>query len=42
MTRPKGANPKIEWDSEKWSVRLPVEDRKVIDASWKPGTTYVV
>ena len=34
--------PKIGWDGTTWSVSLPVEGGKLIEASWRPGATHVV
>ena len=41
---PPSANPhpKIEWDGKTWSVTLPLEDGKVLNAKWDPAITYVV
>ena len=35
-------SPRIQWDGTTWSVRLPVQEDNVVEASWKPGLTYVV
>ena len=35
-------SPRIQWDGTTWSVRLPVQEGSVVEASWKPGLTYVV
>ena len=34
--------PSIQWDGRTWVVRLPVEDGNVLEATWKPGSTYIV
>lgn len=35
-------NPEIKWDGKTWFVTLPVERGHVIEATWEPGSTYVV
>lgn len=35
-------SPRIQWDGTSWSVSLPLQEGNVLDASWKPGLTYVV
>ena len=35
-------NPEINWEDNEWSITLPLEDGTVLNASWKPGITYVV
>jgi len=35
-------SPLVQWDGATWSVRLPVQEGNVLEASWKPGLTYVV
>ncbi len=35
-------SPRIQWDGTTWSARLPVQEGSVVEASWKPGLTYVV
>ena len=42
MPRQQAPVPEVKWEDEKWSVALPLEDGKVVHASWKPGVTYVV
>ena len=42
MPRQESTNPKIKWEDNQWSVTLPLEDGRVVDATWKPGVTYVV
>ncbi len=36
------AQPTINWDGTTWSVTLPIEGGKLLEASWNPGVTYVV
>ena len=42
MPSPSTPHPKIEWDGKTWSVTLPLEDGKVINAKWDPGISYVL
>ena len=42
MAQHKGTNPEVRWDGDTWFVTLPVDDGKVIEATWKPAFTYVV
>ena len=35
-------SPQVKWEDGTWFVTLPLEDGKMIEASWKPGLTYVV
>ena len=42
MARQQHQNPAIKWENNEWSITLPLEDGKVLNASWKPGITYVV
>ena len=42
MPRRRAADPRITWDDNTWSVTLPMDDGKVIEATWKPAVTYVV
>ena len=42
MPRPGSANPEIRWEDNAWSVRLPLDDGRQVEATWTPGTTYVV
>ena len=42
MTSNSNPGPDIEWDGSKWSVMLPVEQGKVLNAEWEPGLTYVI
>ena len=34
--------PSIQWDGKTWSVTLPVEGGKILEASWDPGVAYVL
>ena len=36
------SSPDIRWDDNSWFVTLPLEDGRTVEASWKPGLTYVV
>ena len=42
MPRQESANPRIEWQDNQWSVTLPLDDGRVVNATWTPGMTYVV
>ena len=42
MTQAPKSSPEIKWDGKTWSVTLPVERGKVLEAKWQPGVTYVV
>ena len=42
MPRQQSTNPRIKWEDNQWSVTLPLEDGRVVNATWKPGVTYVV
>ena len=42
MPRQESTNPKIKWEDNQWSVTLPLQDGRVVNATWKPGVTYVV
>ena len=42
MTRQQAARPEITWDGKTWSVTLPFEDGRAVEAKWSPGVTYVV
>ena len=42
MRQPGSANPEIKWEDNAWSIRLPLEDGRQVEATWKPGATYVV
>ena len=42
MAQHEGTNPEIKWEGGTWFVTLPVDNGKVIEATWKPGVTYVV
>ena len=42
MARQNQQNPEIKWEDNQWSIALPLEDGRVLNASWKPGITYVV
>ena len=42
MPRRESANPRIEWKDNQWSVTLPLDDGRAVNATWKPGNTYVV
>ena len=35
-------SPEVKWEDGTWFVTLPVDDGKVVEASWKPPVTYVV
>ena len=42
MAQKSGKSPQIKWEGDEWSISLPLEDGRVVNASWKPGVTYVV
>ena len=42
MTGQQTKTPRIEWKDNQWTVTLPLDDGRVVDASWKPAMTYVV
>lgn len=42
MAQESSKTPQIKWEDNEWSITLPLEDGKVLNASWKPGVTYVV
>ena len=42
MARQKNQDPQIKWEDDQWSVTLPLEGGRILNASWKPGVTYVV
>ena len=42
MPAKESTSPRIEWKDNQWSVTLPLDDGSVVDATWKPGITYVV
>ena len=42
MPRQESTNPQIKWEDNQWSVTLPLEDGRVVNATWKPGVTHVV
>ena len=42
MPEQQTSQPKIHWDGKTWHVNLPIDGGKMLEASWKPGTTYVV
>jgi len=42
VTRQQGARPELQWDGKTWSVTLPLEDGRAVEAQWSPGVTYVV
>ena len=42
IPRQESTNPQIKWEDNQWSVTLPLEDGRVVNATWKPGITYVV
>ena len=35
-------NPVIKWEDNQWSVTLPLDDGRTLNAKWKPAMTYVV
>ena len=41
MAQESGESPQIKWEDNEWTVTLPLEDGRVLNASWKPGVTYV-
>lgn len=42
MARKSSKSPEIKWQDNKWSITLPLEDGRILEASWDPGLTYVV
>ena len=42
MAQESGNSPNIKWEDNEWSITLPLEDGRVLNAAWKPGVTYVV
>jgi len=42
LTPQSQSSPTIQWDGTTLSVHLPVQQGNVLEASWKPGLTYVV
>ena len=42
MAQESGKSPQIKWEDNEWSITLPLEDGRVLNATWKPGVTYVV
>ena len=42
MTQDAKRSPEIKWDGKSWSLTLPVEQGKVLQAKWNPGRTYVI
>lgn len=42
MARPKKANPRITWEDNTWSVSLPMDDGRLLNARWQPALTYVI
>lgn len=42
MPGQESANPRIEWKDNRWSVTLPLDDGRAVNATWKPANTYVV
>ena len=42
MSPQQNTTPRTEWKDNQWSVTLPLEDGRVVNATWKPGLTYVV
>ena len=42
MAQESGKSPSIKWEDNEWSITFPLEDGRVLNASWKPGITYVV
>ena len=39
---PAQRDPQVRYEDNTWHVTLPLDDGKVIDASWRPPHTYVV
>ena len=42
MARQKNQDPQIKWEDNQWSITLPLEDGRILNASWKPVVTFVV
>ena len=42
MPQQESRNPHIKWEDSQWSITLPLDDGRVVNATWKPGMTYVV
>ena len=42
MPGQEGAKPRIEWKDNQWSVTLPLDDGRAVNATWEPSVTYVV
>ena len=42
MAQESGKSPSIKWEDNEWSIAIPLEDGRLLNASWKPGVTYVV
>ena len=42
MPARQAASPEVKWEDGTWFITLPVDDGKVVEASWKPPVTYVV
>ena len=42
MTQATRKSPDIKWDGKTWSLALPIEHGKVLQATWDPGRTYVI
>ena len=42
MAQESGKSPQIKWEDNEWSITLPLEDGRILNASWKPGMTYVI
>ena len=34
--------PEIKWEDNQWSVTLPLDDGRTVNATWKPAITFVV
>ena len=34
--------PEIKWEDNRWSVTLPLDDGRTVNATWKPAIVYVV
>ena len=42
MTQDMRKSPELKWDGKTWSLTLPVENGKVLQAKWDPGRTFVI
>ena len=42
MSEKKNTTPRIEWKDNQWSVTLPLDDGRLVNATWKPSITFVV